>query len=328
MNHSLLISYHDFFCMLSNALLQELGDTYETHAISNSKNNGVHRNGIIIRHRDEHTAPTIYLDNYYREYQAGRILSDIVRHILYVYHKSSQEPTRQELEHLELTADYIRKHLICNLINYTQNEQLLQTLPHIRILDLAISFKLLIYQNDSGIGTIRFTNEHWHLLSPALQSSSDTESSLHALYQLALANTQRLFPPRLCSLTDTIEAVQNQRTAPSLSLTAPLPVTAPAIYVLSNNSGVNGASCLLYPELLHQLQQNFACDFYLLPSSIHEMLLLPVNTPFSQEELNQMIQEINITQVPDEDILSDKAYRASEWIETLAGLTGHTDTLS
>ncbi len=327
MNHSSLMSYHEFFSALSHALLLELGDTYETHAVSNAKNNGIRRNGIVIRHENERTAPTIYLDSYYQEYQSGRILSDIVRHILYVYHESSLEQPKQELEQLELTAEYIRQHLIYTLVNYTKNQQLLQELPHIRIFDLAITFKLLVYQNNHGIGTIRFTNEHWQLLSPTLPCSDTSASPLHALYQLALANTEHLFPARLCSLSDTIDAIQNHKSLSPLSLDTPLPDITPTIYVLSNTDGINGAASILYPQLLSRLQEQLSSSFYLLPSSVHELLLLPANAPFSVEELNDMIREINLTQVPDEDILSDRAYHSSEWLEVLSTLTKHADHL-
>ncbi|MDE7210806.1 MAG: hypothetical protein K2O03_05095, partial [Lachnospiraceae bacterium] len=57
-------SYNDFFFDLSRGLLRELGSGYETRAITNTKNNGILRNGILIRRENEVTAPAIYLDEY------------------------------------------------------------------------------------------------------------------------------------------------------------------------------------------------------------------------------------------------------------------------
>ena len=93
------------------------------------------------------------------------------------------------------------------------------------------------------------------------------------------------------------------------------------LYVLSNSAGINGASCLLYPGLLEQLRNFFQSEFYILPSSIHEVILLPTESSIKREELDDMVREINLTQVPAEEVLSDRSYRSDEILETLLALS-------
>ena len=80
------------------------------------------------------------------------------------------------------------------------------------------------------------------------------------------------------------------------------------MYILSNTSGINGATSLLYKDELKTIARKIGEDFYILPSSVHEVILIPVSLAPSHEELSRMVQEVNETQVPDEDILSDRAY--------------------
>ena len=80
------------------------------------------------------------------------------------------------------------------------------------------------------------------------------------------------------------------------------------LYVLTNKARLYGASCILYPNLLDSIADKLTCDFYLIPSSIHEFLILPVLPGTCIQDLNAMIHEVNSTQVEEEEILSDHAY--------------------
>ena len=78
--------------------------------------------------------------------------------------------------------------------------------------------------------------------------------------------------------------------------------------VLSNVQRVQGASCMLYPGLLKQLAGKEENSFYILPSSIHEVILLTDRRMETPEQLKEMIAEVNRTQVAPEEVLSDSLY--------------------
>ena len=69
---------------------------------------------------------------------------------------------------------------------------------------------------------------------------------------------------------------------------------------------MNGASLLLQEDIRKQIGECLGSDYFVLPSSIHEVLILPDNGMFEVPALNQMVQEVNETQVEPQERLSDK----------------------
>ena len=80
------------------------------------------------------------------------------------------------------------------------------------------------------------------------------------------------------------------------------------MYVVSNKKNLFGASAILYSDYLEEWAEELECDLYVIPSSVHELLVMPVAHAYSGEEITEMIREINRTQVAREEILSDHVY--------------------
>ena len=80
------------------------------------------------------------------------------------------------------------------------------------------------------------------------------------------------------------------------------------MYVLKNRQGVGGASCILYPCLLKNISERFGSSFYIIPSSIHEQIIVLSNDTQDSRTIREMIKEINDTQVRDEEVLSYSLY--------------------
>ena len=80
------------------------------------------------------------------------------------------------------------------------------------------------------------------------------------------------------------------------------------MYVLTNKICINGATVLLYKDVLNELSVLLDSDLYLLPSSVHEIIAIPYENPQQQFHLEEMVQEINRTQVSPEEVLSDHVY--------------------
>lgn len=90
------------------------------------------------------------------------------------------------------------------------------------------------------------------------------------------------------------------------------------MYVLTNQSKIHGASCILYEDVLRDFSDKLGRDLYILPSSIHEVILLPKTESFDRDGLNCMVQEVNRDGVSMDEVLSDHVYeynRASGMIE-------------
>mgnify|MGYP007033849887 CR=1 FL=1 len=80
------------------------------------------------------------------------------------------------------------------------------------------------------------------------------------------------------------------------------------MFVLSNIHKVEGAACILYSSILADFAETINSSFYIIPSSIHEVLLLPSENNTEYAEIKSMIKEINDTQVSVEEILSYSLY--------------------
>ena len=78
------------------------------------------------------------------------------------------------------------------------------------------------------------------------------------------------------------------------------------MFCLTNESKMNGASLLLQEDIRKQIGECLGSDYFVIPSSVHEVLILPDNGIFQVPELNAMVQEVNETQVERQEQLSDK----------------------
>ena len=79
--------------------------------------------------------------------------------------------------------------------------------------------------------------------------------------------------------------------------------------VLTNNKGIHGAACILYPGVLDSVAQEMGGGFFILPSSVHEVILLLDTGNEDSGELKKIISAVNTTQVAPEEVLSDTLYR-------------------
>ena len=80
------------------------------------------------------------------------------------------------------------------------------------------------------------------------------------------------------------------------------------MYVLTNSYRSYGASCMLYDGLLMKFARHIEADLYVVPSSVHEIILIPVDGDVTKEGLDEMVRNVNSTELSKEEILSDTAY--------------------
>ena len=80
------------------------------------------------------------------------------------------------------------------------------------------------------------------------------------------------------------------------------------MFVLTNTLQTFGAACMMYPDLLQKASGQWDVSFFILPSSVHEVLLLPDHGEYDAQEFENMVYEINRTQLEPEEILTDSVY--------------------
>ena len=167
--------------------------------------------------------------------------------------------------------------------------------PHVRVLDLALVFCCLVDASTLGTATILIYNQHlklWNLTKDDLCS-------------LAYKNTPILLPCEIRDMSDVIADLFSH--AGPVSGFEDIAGVIP-MYVLTNKTKLNGSACILYHNLLQDFAETIESDLYLLPSSVHEILILPSYIDNTPKELSDIVREVNRTQLSAEEILSDHVY--------------------
>lgn len=285
------MNYQEFLTTIRSQLSLRIDADMKLDIRSFTKNNGTQYDGLILLRPDRNVSPAIYLMPYYHRYLEGVCLEDIYEDILHTYHANEPESDFDT----SCFTDFTRagEHIVMRLVSFQKNEELLKDVPHFRYQDLAVIFYFLLHADAENQANILIHNHHLDLWN----ITKDT------LYTLAKKNTPKLLPPQLVPMKSIL---QEMHLLPESQLAEP----SPPLYVLTNEYRTNGATVLLYEGLLKEIADLFEKDLIILPSSIHEVLLLAADASDRHElsHYTDMVKEVNASHLTDEEILSDHAY--------------------
>ena len=275
---------------LCDALERDLGDGYHVERRQVRKNNGVVLEGLLVFSPDQNLAPTIYLDSFLEAYRSGMTFQEVVRKMLAAIGESAARGNVDT--DFFRCFDKVRDRICYRLIGRKGNEGMLEDVPHIEFLDLALCFFYAYHDEVLGEGAVLVHESHRQMWGTATAE----------LLKLAERNTPKLFPWSKRSIDSMVtEAACKDGGQGEDSLNMP-------ISVLSNGKGLYGAACMVYPGVLEALGAEEGRGFYIIPSSVHEVLLLGDTGGEEPRMLRQIIEEINHTHLAPEEVLSDNLY--------------------
>lgn len=287
----------DFMEKVKNSVIEKLGKEYQVTVCKSDKNNGVVYTGLRIQKNGFSVAPLIYLDEHFKQYKNGNTtLSSIVEYVIKESRKNSPNVDIRQF----LTYENVKNNIVYRLINTERNQELLKDIPHMEFMDLSIVFRCLILENDFGQSSILIHNLHMKLW----------DVSVEELYQTAKENTQKLEGYEIKSMTDVLCEImeeENLNKYASEECSERFSDDVP-MYILSNKNRVEGASCMLHTDLIRNFANSIHSSLYIIPSSVHELLLVPTPNTDDGSAMKNMIKEINDTQVEPEEILSYSLY--------------------
>ena len=300
------MEFTSFKTLVRDEVAKRTGEQFHVRISDVTKNNGVVLSGITMLQDDNNISPTIYLNKYYEAYENGDItLRCIVDEVLDTYERNK---VNQSVDmRFFMNYERIKDRIIFKLIHAERNKELLKDIPHIRYLDFAVVFQCLISDEMFGNATIMIHNAH-------LKIWEITEKEL---YEKAIKNTPVLQRYDIKTMKDVLcemmllEEMEGKEILNKNEYIEDLQDATP-MYVLSNRTRVQGASCILYPNILKDFASAVKSDFYILPSSVHEVILLPAQGDEDKEGLKRMVCEVNETQVEREEVLSDSVYYYSQ----------------
>ena len=285
------MNINEFAQKVCRAVGEELGAKYNVELKEVRKNNGVLLHGLLISSGEGNVVPTIYLEHFYRVYEEGMTFGEIIRRLLEVH---GQDVPARSVD-MEFFRDYgkVCGRICYRLIGRSGNEELLKDVPFVEFLDMAICF-FYAYKGESlGEGSIMIHNSHMEMW----------KCNTADLMEQAQRNTPMLFPWQCCTMEEVLREVTDKNLQEEL-LAKEVPMR-----VLSNHQRMNGAVCLIYQGVMERLAKEHQADLYILPSSIHEIILLPDTGKENPRDLKSMIVQVNRTQVAPEEVLSDSLYR-------------------
>lgn len=305
-------TYEEFVSKINNALIAYYKDTANVKVCHVMKNNGKELIGVNVKLENQVISPTVYLEEYYREYIAGETLSDIVSLLIKVI--ESECPLGDFDTEQYCKYENAKERIVFKLINREKNKTLLADSPYIEYLDLAIVFVYLVDTSKGNEASILVKNSHLKMWGV----------DCHCLYDDAVKNSPILLEYMLEDLQDIMRKIlfdkfRNKYEAENYEDSFIFEMvdeimgngvcTRPVnMYVLTNKIGLFGAGAILYSNVLEEFSKKVDSDLIILPSSIHEVIIVPLNELSTTDNLRQMVMEINSTQVADEEVLSDSVY--------------------
>lgn len=304
--------YKTFLETVRETLEKRLGADYQLTIQSIKKINGITLDGICFKRNNENASPTIYLNSYFKEFECGRTLEDILSDITELL-TDKTAANHMDFEEL-LNQEEVKNRIIYRLINESANQELLADIPHISYpsLDLCLIFYVFLPTHDDNLITALIHNRHkklWNL--------SDEE-----LFLEAKRNTPHYFPAHIRPLSEVIRDIMKktfdspteEKEWEGLFESAPLSFP---MYVLSNDTCVHGSVCIFYEGILKDFASCCGSDLVILPSSIHEVLIIPYQNDLSIQELSKTVFSVNQEEVPESDRLSNHIYFYSRSKEEL-----------
>lgn len=288
------MEYKRFIEKITEAVSMEMGSHTEISVRQVQKNNGVVLDGLLMKRPESNLTPTIYLNSFYEEYEAGRPFVSILREIKRIY----EEKSLKHSVDMTFFRDYeqIKAGIFYKLIHYEKNREFLKEVPHIPFLDLAIVFYYAMSNEIMGNGNIQICNEHlpmWKVTTEELFRQADKNTQKQQKYEIKsmVQILDELFAGCPYERTEYRESEKN------------IPM-----YVLSNQHRSYGAVSILYHHLLQDFAGELGKNLYILPSSVHEVILIPDFAYEQPGQFEKMVQEINATQLETEEVLSDSVY--------------------
>lgn len=256
------------------------------------KNNGVVLHGISILETDINVSPTIYVEHFFEEFERDGRLEVIAEHIWEIYQRD-RLPASFDITWFK-SFENVRDKVAYKLVNFERNKELLKQVPHEKYLDLAKVYYVVVETEEVGRGSILVFNTHLELWGITAEQ----------LKEAATENTPKLLPVQFGGIYDVLKLMMGEETL----LDYEDCIEDCHMYVATNTSKTFGASVLCYEGVMREFAKKLETDFYILPSSIHETIIVFPKGEDDAPALREMVYMVNRTNLSPEEVLSDSVY--------------------
>ena len=280
------MNYQMFVDEIKSRMEKSFGDEYCVYIHDVAKNNVSGEHSMTILRKGSNLSPAILLEPFYRSYLEGTSLDEIAEQIGKEYRSFRMEDTLN-VDFIK-NWNFIKKNIVCRIIGAEKNQGFLKNVPHESVLDMAVVYYYQVFMQKDRHACMLISNEHLQLWGV-----SGTE-----LKTVAAANTRRLLPPEFFSMK---------------SLFADMPGDVKVdegndLYVLTNPRKLYGAYWLTQEDALKRIRSKLGEDYLILPSSVHEAIILPDHMEAESDKAAEIVACINRTEVAREEVLTNSVY--------------------
>ena len=283
------MDFYDFIDYVKENILDFMPSSYENADVGVqevTKNNGLVLHGLTIRTGESNIVPTLYLDDIFKGYESGDSLDQVMIRIADSYVEAD---TQKDIDASFITDfESVKSHIVPHLVNREENAEKLMGVPYKMVNDLAAIFYIDVGRNGDGVMQACITNDLMDMYGV----------DANELYDISVKNLNTISVPSFRGMSEVISQ--------DFGMDVPTP-DEEQMYVITNGDKVNGSAQMLNEHLMDQASARIGGDFYIIPSSIHEVLAVPVGR-MEVDELEAMVRDVNSTQVAKEDKLSDTVY--------------------
>ena len=275
-----------------------LGEKFNVVSRDVTKNNGEVLTGVCILEEENRVSPTIYLEQYERDYEDGIVTAEgIGDRVIEVYKSSVSNMDNsgiQKIMNIMADRDSFLNNVVPMLVNREQNGALLSECPNMDFLDLSVMYCVRVNDIDRGMMTVRVTNEHIRHLGIEFGELDD-----HAVrnYRSTIVHSP---------IRDMLDSL-----VPEGARSIPDDGDISSVMVLTNADKYYGAYSMTCADVLNGFMDKAGSDaLYIIPSSIHEVIVFPrMSSAVGLEEMLSLIFQVNMSCLESGEVLSYKLYR-------------------
>lgn len=259
--------------------------------------------GVVLVPKDKpkaYVSPTFYMERMYDQYlECGSFEETMENQAGYLEESMKVLPK----DAMTLDWDSIKTKIIFQVVNTEKNQSMIDNCPHRDIMDLSVVYRAIISTDEHGVSGFLITND-------IARAENFTEEEL---YNLAKENTRNVFPPTVERIEATMMRMMKRWGAPEEEIESMFPgldevPPQDRCFVISNAHEFFGANNLLYTDVLDKAAEEIGTPIYVLPSSVHDLVVVSSESFASKEKLSALVSETNRDHVKESEVLSNSVY--------------------
>ncbi len=271
-------------------LPEEIRESVVVSVHPKRKANDVQQYGLMMRMGTEKVSPNFHLEDAWKEYESGMEMQEVLGNLVQEYMKYRDI---QKHIHVDESMEYeaVKDRVVYQVLNKEANRNNLRERIYT---DIGQGFVKVyaIHQKLNGFGTegsIAITHD------VVKRFEYDAEE----IREDAEENTPRIYPAVFAPVGQILDDAGQGESASNNTAEMEL-------HVLTNTAVHWGAGALFYPGMQEKIAEQFGRNYYVLPSSVHEVMIAPEKPGIRDGKLEQIVRRINREKVSREDFLSNK----------------------